>query len=247
MAASIGLSSEEVYRSDIPTIQLFSFNCSLSLFVVLFHFVPIVFGYKTHLISSPMWTLKLFSILFGMVQLLYYRLLSKTIYHQMKTFKITRRSDWQNFCKKLKYTMKYIFIYGVSVIGFHIIAVLYGAAAVESVEETFMLSVVLATLTVLPCLGILHLNGEEWFHLFLSNRPLSESETCLWQTTVATLAGAWFGAFPVPLDWDRPWQEWPISCVIGATVGYCTLLFLSSVYLLCNRSEMRRGRKTKQI
>lgn len=25
---------------------------------------------------------------------------------------------------------------------------------------------------------------------------------------------------PIPLDWDRPWQVWPISCVVGAAVGY---------------------------
>ena len=25
-------------------------------------------------------------------------------------------------------------------------------------------------------------------------------------TIVFTLIGAWLGAFPIPLDWDRPWQ-----------------------------------------
>ena len=23
---------------------------------------------------------------------------------------------------------------------------------------------------------------------------------------ICTLLGAWLGAFPIPLDWDRPWQ-----------------------------------------
>jgi phosphatidylinositol glycan class F len=31
--------------------------------------------------------------------------------------------------------------------------------------------------------------------------------------------GAWVGAFPIPLDWDRPWQRWPVSCAAGAMVG----------------------------
>jgi phosphatidylinositol glycan class F len=33
------------------------------------------------------------------------------------------------------------------------------------------------------------------------------------------LLGAWTGAIPIPLDWDRPWQKWPVSCSAGAMVG----------------------------
>ncbi|PSN45698.1 hypothetical protein C0J52_11949 [Blattella germanica] len=35
-----------------------------------------------------------------------------------------------------------------------------------------------------------------------------------------TLFGAWLGAFVIPLDWDRPWQEWPIPCSTGAMLGF---------------------------
>ena len=34
-----------------------------------------------------------------------------------------------------------------------------------------------------------------------------------------TLLGAWAGAIPIPLDWDRPWQKWPVSCAAGAMLG----------------------------
>lgn len=27
------------------------------------------------------------------------------------------------------------------------------------------------------------------------------------------------GAVAIPLDWDRPWQSWPTTCVVGALVG----------------------------
>ena len=54
------------------------------------------------------------------------------------------------------------------------------------------------------------------------------------------MLGGWLGAFPIPLDWDRPWQVsfkklrileakiqvWPISCTYGAMSGY--LLGLSA-------------------
>jgi hypothetical protein len=34
------------------------------------------------------------------------------------------------------------------------------------------------------------------------------------------MLGAWFGAFVIPLDWDRYWQRWPTPCVIGSTIGF---------------------------
>lgn len=35
---------------------------------------------------------------------------------------------------------------------------------------------------------------------------MSVWDTCLQITVVCTVIGAWVGAFPIPLDWDRPWQ-----------------------------------------
>ena len=32
--------------------------------------------------------------------------------------------------------------------------------------------------------------------------------------------GAWCGAMVIPLDWDRPWQKWPVPCVAGAVAGF---------------------------
>merc|ERR1712096_394402 len=41
----------------------------------------------------------------------------------------------------------------------------------------------------------------------------------LYCNAVGTFIGAWVGAFPIPLDWDRSWQIWPITCCIGGVVG----------------------------
>lgn len=35
-----------------------------------------------------------------------------------------------------------------------------------------------------------------------------------------TFAGAWIGAVPIPLDWDREWQKWPVTIVTGAYTGW---------------------------
>ena len=28
------------------------------------------------------------------------------------------------------------------------------------------------------------------------------------------------GAVPIPLDWDREWQKWPVTVVTGVFLGY---------------------------
>ena len=33
------------------------------------------------------------------------------------------------------------------------------------------------------------------------------------------ILGAWLGAIPIPLDWDRSWQAWPITCSLGSLLG----------------------------
>lgn len=32
--------------------------------------------------------------------------------------------------------------------------------------------------------------------------------------------GAWLGAVPIPLDWDREWQKWPVTILTGAYGGW---------------------------
>ena len=42
---------------------------------------------------------------------------------------------------------------------------------------------------------------------------------------VSTSIGIWLGAFPAPLDWDVPWQVWPVPSyvlsLVGGLIGLC--------------------------
>ena len=38
--------------------------------------------------------------------------------------------------------------------------------------------------------------------------------------SIDNVLGGWAGAIPIPLDWDRDWQQWPISCCLGAVAGH---------------------------
>lgn len=41
-----------------------------------------------------------------------------------------------------------------------------------------------------------------------------------WGGSIGTIIGAWLGAVPIPLDWDREWQKWPVTVLLGAVGGW---------------------------
>ena len=49
------------------------------------------------------------------------------------------------------------------------------------------------------------------------SRPVTVQ--AIYANAMGAFIGSWFGAFPIPLDWDRPWQVWPRTCNIGLVGG----------------------------
>ncbi|XP_060025889.1 phosphatidylinositol-glycan biosynthesis class F protein isoform X1 [Lagenorhynchus albirostris] len=94
----------------------------------------------------------------------------------------------------------------MSCFAFHVIFVLYGAPLIELALETFLLAVTLSTFTTVPCLCLLGPNFKAWLRVFSRNGVTSIWENSLQITTVSSFLGTWLGAFPIPLDWGRPWQ-----------------------------------------
>ncbi|XP_013386612.1 phosphatidylinositol-glycan biosynthesis class F protein isoform X2 [Lingula anatina] len=144
--------------------------------------------------------------------------------------------------RKISNVMEGIICWIGSSLVFHTIAVLYGAPLFSSVSETFHLAMLLATTAALPGLMVLGIRKEEWTRLFFKTSPSSALEISILASGVCSVLGAWLGAFPIPLDWDRPWQVWPISCVIGTLAGYsCGLIFATCFILYQNM----KGSKSK--
>ncbi|GAA5855967.1 hypothetical protein JCM8547_000434 [Rhodosporidiobolus lusitaniae] len=107
---------------------------------------------------------------------------------------------------------------------FHVITVLLGAPLVSHFSETSLLCLCLSILAILPLsIAIPPLNGsqEQYTWLRLSSlSPNDDLELALLLPAVGAIVGCWLGAVPIPLDWDRPWQKWPTTCVVGALVGH---------------------------
>lgn len=99
-----------------------------------------------------------------------------------------------------------------------VIAVFFGAEVLAKHEETLMFSCLVIVLTVFPV--CLH-QGVASLMQFLNGIYGSDAFTqVLLRNIQFTSIGAWFGAFVIPLDWDREWQVWPIPCSLGAMIGY---------------------------
>ncbi|KAM3859724.1 phosphatidylinositol-glycan biosynthesis class F protein [Diretmus argenteus] len=126
----------------------------------------------------------------------------------------------------------------LSCLFYHTVVVLYGAPLIESALETFSLAVLLTSLTTLRCLCVLGPNVQAWIRVFSRHGAMSVWDTSLQITVACTLVGAWVGAFPIPLDWDRPWQVWPVSCSLSSVIGFLTGLVAAPAWIHYHRKQL---------
>jgi len=110
------------------------------------------------------------------------------------------------------------------------LTVCFGAPVSSHWVETGSFTCLLVLLTAYPILlakgpsyeSLRTVVLREEVSIVTSSNPLQTSsalDTFLYYNTLLSLVGAWLGAFPIPLDWDREWQAWPISCCLGAVLG----------------------------
>jgi len=95
--------------------------------------------------------------------------------------------------------------------------ILFGVPAFQMFPETTMLSLNIAFLAVFPLACIIQLDHGEWqkvYGLMYHGNPR------VFIQSISVVVGAWLGAFPIPLDWNREWQKWPVTIITGAYIGY---------------------------
>ncbi|XP_006455119.1 hypothetical protein AGABI2DRAFT_180310 [Agaricus bisporus var. bisporus H97] len=127
---------------------------------------------------------------------------------------------------------------------FHLSLVLFGAPFSWHASRTYTLAFLLATLTVYtpafvfgpPAFGSSSeslIKRLEWIRLFAEFKIRSPVERAVVYPAIGALTGAWLGAIPIALDWDRPWQAqaWPLTPTYGAIIGY---IFASIISLTFN-------------
>ena len=125
----------------------------------------------------------------------------------------------------------------------YIMSVLMGAPLLADIIRTLIFSIYVVSIGFTPI--IISLNGnlndiydlmfEKEFYLRIStSRKYFLMRNLIW----GTIFGAWSGAILIPLDWDRWWQQWPITCLVSATIGAGLSIVFSYVWLtICNRQK----------
>lgn len=141
---------------------------------------------------------------------------------------------------KVRVIVRNGFLLFASSLFFHVLAILFGAPFLESTAETFHLGMTLSTTVILPALCVIGTNTSQWIKVFAQNSPDLGLESVLYYSAICSVIGAWLGAFPIPLDWDRPWQEWPITCIVGTLLGYSVGLVIGTLHLYVNYYRIKR-------
>ncbi|KAF9192099.1 hypothetical protein BGZ50_008829 [Haplosporangium sp. Z 11] len=103
----------------------------------------------------------------------------------------------------------------------HMFAVLFGAGIIQQAKETSQLASYLSLLTFYPASFVLGTDLESWLRVFIHSSPHTYTEAAFYCQGMMAIFGAWLGSIVIPLDWDRPWQAWPVPCVLGASLFYC--------------------------
>ncbi|KAK4683747.1 GPI ethanolamine phosphate transferase 2/3 subunit F, partial [Tremellales sp. Uapishka_1] len=110
-----------------------------------------------------------------------------------------------------------------------VLLLFFGAPLDDARAQTFLLAVHLALLLVFPVVhtfGIPSLYDQgildryRLTRLFCEYKAESPLERTIVYPVIGTLVGAWCGVLPIPLDWDRPWQSYPLTPTIGSILGF---------------------------
>ena len=148
---------------------------------------------------------------------------------------------------RIKEGMKSFLLIIIMTVIYYTVAVLFGAQIFSKHEETAMLSILLCVLTVFP--ACLHMGAKSVTSLLFGQKPPNDVlSTLILRTIQFTLFGTWLGAFVIPLDWDRAWQEWPIPCASGALLGFTAanlLMTITVVPKLIKRNNAKFSRKQR--
>ena len=125
------------------------------------------------------------------------------------------------------------------------ITVCFGAPVTSDWRQTGMFCLLLLLLTVFPCLVVEGPSLESLIKVYTVEADNLQTLQTLHCNALYSLVGAWLGATPLPLDWDRDWQVWPVSCCLGAALGHLLANLVATVRIWPRLASINTHSKRK--
>ena len=130
------------------------------------------------------------------------------------------------------------------------ITICFGAPISRDWQETGSFCLLVSLLTVYPCLLVHGPRSSSLTSVYTCTHLSPHSLTTLHTLSLYSVLGAWLGATPIPLDWDRDWQVWPVSCCLGAMLGHVTGNMINVIKLwplITSSSSHHHGREKRKF
>ncbi|CAF4386542.1 unnamed protein product [Adineta steineri] len=124
----------------------------------------------------------------------------------------------------------------------HGICILMGAPLLTDIIRTLLFSIYIVLIGFTPVIVSLKGNLNDIYNFLFENEyylTISKSNKNFFMKYLVwgTIIGAWLGALPIPLDWDRWWQRWPITCLISSTLGAGFSVIFTYLWLWIRKNQ----------
>ncbi|KAJ9178905.1 hypothetical protein P3X46_010751 [Hevea brasiliensis] len=122
-------------------------------------------------------------------------------------------------------------------------AIVLGApVGIEYLPKTINWSLLMSSCMFVPAASVFGSSWSHWQRIFAYTKPNESLEYMICIPAHGAVIGAWLGAWPMPLDWERPWQEWPVCVTYGAMTGYLLAMVVSLGFVLVHGGRQHRKR-----
>ncbi|XP_050219469.1 uncharacterized protein LOC126669878 isoform X1 [Mercurialis annua] len=217
-SSSTKASALETSRSpSVSILQAFSVHliCALGLAIALWAVAYNI--YSINLVSDPSHTLFLIWVVETPIVILLY-----------SWFRLNPEQ-----CSYLKAAARGVVAIPVGALVNALGAIVLGApVGIQYLPKTINWSLLMSSFTFVPAACVFGSSWSHWQRIFAHTKPIGSLEYMICIPAHGAIIAAWFGAWPMPLDWERPWQEWPICVTYGAMTGYLVGMLVSLCFTL---------------